>query len=205
MTLSFSAKIAPNKTIINNTTEIFLAIGSNFIATFDANFLKTIPIITGTVTIKNMLIAILVKEIFISTAEFLIKINDIKTIAGTVITLNKLIIAVSDIERATSPFAKEVNKLDVTPPGAAAIIITPIASSGDIDHILNHTITRINAIIGSKIICEKAPTKKSRGCFATLKKSAPVKPKPSTNIIKARAKGKITSVTIFICVSIKTL
>ena len=41
-------------------------------------------------------------------------------------------------------------------------------------------------------------TKKSRGCFITLKKSAPVKPKPNTNIIKARAKGKITSVTIFI-------
>ena len=39
----------------------------------------------------------------------------------------------------------------------------------------------------------------------TLKKSAPVRPKPNTNIIKARAKGKITSVTIFICVSIKIL
>ncbi len=36
MTLSFSAKIAPSKTITNNTAEIFLAIGSNFIATFDA-------------------------------------------------------------------------------------------------------------------------------------------------------------------------
>jgi hypothetical protein len=145
-----------------------------------------------------MLIAILVKEIFISTAEFLIKITDIKTITGTVITLNKLIIAVSDMERATSPFAKEVNKLDVTPPGAAAIIITPIASSGAIGHILNHTITRISEIIGSRIICEKAPTKKSRGCFITLKKSEPVNPKPNTNIIKARAKGKIRSVTIFI-------
>ena len=30
------------------------------------------------------------------------------------------------------------------------------------------------------------------------KKSVPVNPKPSTNIMKARAKGKITSVTIFI-------
>ena len=53
-------------------------------------------------------------------------------IKGIVITHNKLIIAVSDIESATSPFANDVNKFDVTPPGAAAIIITPIASSGDI-------------------------------------------------------------------------
>jgi hypothetical protein len=126
---------------------------------------------------------------------------DVKTINGIVTTHSKLIIAVSDIERATSPFAKEVNKFEVTPPGAAAIIITPIANSGAIAHIF----TRINAIIGSMIICENAPTKKFRGCFMTLKKSAPVKPKPSTNIIKARAKGKITSVTIFIYVSIKIL
>ena len=126
---------------------------------------------------------------------------DVKTINGIVTTHSKLIIAVRDIERATSPFAKEVNKLEVTPPGAAAIIITPIASSGA----TGHTFIRINAIIGSKIICEKAPTKKSRGCFITLKKSPPVNPKPNTNIIKARAKGRITSVTTFICVIIKFL
>jgi len=118
-----------------------------------------------------------------------------KTINGIVKTHNKLIIAVSDIESATSPFAKEVSKLDVTPPGAAAIIIIPIASSGAKGHIF----TRIKAITGRIMICEKAPTKKSRGCFITLKKSAPDSPKPNANIIKARAKGKITSVTIFIC------
>ena len=49
---------------------------------------------------------------------------------------------------------------------------------------------------GSKIICEKAPTKKSRGCFATLKKSFPVSPNPNANIMKAKAKGKKTSITI---------
>ena len=31
------------------------------------------------------------------------------------------------IDRATSPFANFVNTFDVTPPGAAAIIIKPIA------------------------------------------------------------------------------
>ena len=163
---SLSAKMAPSKTIMNNTAEIFFATGSNFSATFDANFLKIIPIITGTVTIKNMLIAILVSEIFKSKPEFSINIIDVKIIKGTVITLNKLIIAVSEIERATSPLANEVNILDVTPPGAAAIIITPMASSGDI----GHNFIRINPITGSKIICEKAPTRKSRGCFNTFKK-----------------------------------
>ena len=56
----------------------------------------------------------------------------------------------------------------------------------------------MNATIGSNIICDNAPTKKSRGCLITLKKSAPVNPKPSTNIIKAKANGKNISVTIFI-------
>tara|TARA_Y100000590_G_scaffold38015_1_gene40874 strand:- start:50 stop:274 length:225 start_codon:yes stop_codon:yes gene_type:complete len=73
---------------------------------------------------------------------------DVKTINGIVITQNKLIIAVKDIESATSPFAKDVRRFDVTPPGAAAIIMTPIASSGAIGHIF----TRIKAITGSIII-----------------------------------------------------
>ena len=37
--------------------------------------------------------------------------------------------AVSDIDRATSPSANLVSTFDVTPQGAAAIIITPKASS----------------------------------------------------------------------------
>ena len=43
--------------------------------------------------------------------------------------LIKLIIAVRDTDKATSPFANFVKTLEVTPPGAAAIIITPKASS----------------------------------------------------------------------------
>ena len=159
------------------------------------------PNITGTVTIKNISRDMLNKEISSAIFDPPNNSTDVKTINGIVITQNKLIIAVSDIERATSPFAKEVNKFDVTPPGAAAIIITPIANSGAIGHIF----TRINAIIGSKIICEKLLQKNHEVVFITLKKSAPVKPKPNTNIIKARAKGKITSVTIFICVIIMIL
>ena len=150
------------------------------------------PNITGTVTIKNISRDMLSSEISSVTFVLLNNPTDVRTINGIVITPSKLIIAVSDIERATSPFAKEVSMLDVTPPGAAAIIITPIASSGAIGHI----ITRVKAIIGSIIICEKAPIKKSRDCLATLKKSLPVSPNPKANIMKANAKGKNTSVTI---------
>ena len=69
-------------------------------------------------------------------------------IKGTVTTHSKLIIAVSDTERATSPFAKDVSMFEVTPPGAAAMIITPIANSGDTGQIE----IKIKAITGSRII-----------------------------------------------------
>ncbi len=65
-----------------------------------------------------------------------------------VIILTILIIAVNEIDSATSPRAKEVNIFEVTPPGAAAIIITPTASSGDI----GHSLTNMKATIGSNII-----------------------------------------------------
>ena len=90
----------------------------------------------------------LIKEIFSVIFEPLNNSTEVKTINGIVTTHSKLIIAVSDIERATSPFAKEVNKLEVTPPGAAAIIITPFANSVGI----GQTITKKKAMSGSKII-----------------------------------------------------
>ena len=72
---------------------------------------------------------------------------DLKTINGTVIMLTKLIMAVSETERATSQFANFVSTFEVTPPGAAAMIMTPIANSGDVLNIF----IKIKAIIGSKI------------------------------------------------------
>ena len=62
--------------------------------------------------------------------------------------LNKLMIAVNETERATSPFANFVRIFDVTPPGAAAIIITPKANSVWTFNNFN----KIKAIIGSSII-----------------------------------------------------
>ena len=61
--------------------------------------------------------------------------------------LIKLITAVNEIDRATSPLANFVKTLVVTPPGAAAIIITPKASSIGV---LSNKI-KTYAIIGSII------------------------------------------------------
>jgi len=119
-------------------------------------------------------------------------LRDNKTIIGIVITHKRLIIAVNEIESATSPLAKEVRIFEVAPPGAAAISITPTANSGDKGHIK----TKIKATRGRRIICEKAPTKKSLGCLITRLKSLDVRPKPKENIMKAKAKGNITSVII---------
>ena len=54
---------------------------------------------------------------------------DKKTTKGTETILIKLVTAVSDIESATSPSANLVKTFEVTPPGAAAINITPKANS----------------------------------------------------------------------------
>ena len=58
-----------------------------------------------------------------------------KIIKGTEKILIKLIIAVNDIDNATSPFANFVITFVVTPPGAAAIIITPRANSTGVPRI----------------------------------------------------------------------
>ena len=56
--------------------------------------------------------------------------------------------AVNEIDSAILPFAYEVRTLLVTPPGAAANIITPIANSG----VKGQNNTIIIATIGNTII-----------------------------------------------------
>ena len=112
--------------------------------------------------------------------------------SGIVMTLNRLTTAVSEIDNATSPRAKAVKIFDVTPPGAAAIIMTPSASSG----CNGHTLMSTKAMAGNKTICYKAPTKNSRGCVATRAKSLKVSPRPSANMINASTIGSTTLVTI---------
>ena len=72
---------------------------------------------------------------------------DLNIINGTEIMLIKLIIAVRDIDSATSPFANFVRTFEVTPPGAAAIIITPRAISKGVLNVF----TKMYAITGSSI------------------------------------------------------
>ena len=186
MILSFSDKIAPIKTITKRIVDIFFEITSKEIEKLEKYFLNSIPTITGTVTIKNIWIAISKIDIDRSETESVKIFRDNKTIKGMVITHSKLIIAVKETESATSPFAKDVIILEVAPPGAAAISITPTANSGDIGQIN----TSSKATMGNIIICEIAPIKKSLGCFITLEKSAEVNARPRENIIKARARGK---------------
>ena len=112
---------------------------------------------------------------------------DVKTINGTEITLIKLTTAVKEIDNATSPLANLVKTFEVTPPGAAAIIITPIAISiGVFKNFINP-----NAMKGNKIIWQKKPTKKSFGVCRTLLKSLIVNSKPRPNIINASSNGAI--------------
>ena len=94
----------------------------------------------------------------------------------------KLVIAVKEIDKGTSPFEIEVNIFDVAPPGTAAMIITPTAISGGK---LGYKITNKKAIKGNKIICDVNPTITSLGCLKTLVKSETFNPNPNENIIKA--------------------
>jgi len=145
--------------MINKATEIFFAVGSNFKVKLLAYFLIIIPRKVGAATIKNIWIAILSNEIFSVILFKPSKSTEVNTTNGTVKTLNKLITAVKEIDKATSPLASEVKIFEVTPPGAEAIIITPIASSGDIGQIF----IIINATIGKSIIWLNSPIKKSLG------------------------------------------
>ena len=148
MIFSLSEIIAPIKTRTNRKVDIFFETGSNEFVKFDRNFLNNIPNITGIVTIKNILVAISTRENSRSVLELCKRLIEVKIIIGIVTTQSKLIIAVNDTESATSPLANDVSIFEVAPPGAAAIIITPIASSGDI----GQSLTIIKATIGKTTI-----------------------------------------------------
>ena len=62
--------------------------------------------------------------------------NILTKFANGDVALSITLTAVKVIDNATSPFANLVNMFDVTPPGAAAMIITPIAISGGVFKII---------------------------------------------------------------------
>ena len=109
--------------------------------------------------------------------------------------LIKLMKDVSEIDRATSPLANLVKTFEVTPPGAAAINITPNASSTGTLRI----IIREYATNGKIINWQTNPIKKSLGFLNTLKKSWNVKDAPRPSINNARAIGAIVvTIPIFL-------
>ena len=99
----------------------------------------------------------------------------------------RLIMAVNEIDNATSPSANFVITLVVTPPGAAAIIIIPKAISIG-KSIIN---TMMYATTGNSINWQTKPIMKSFGLLSTLKKSRPVNPSPRPSIIRANEIGAI--------------
>ena len=160
---------------------------------FSAKPLMVIPITTGTVTTSAIFRAIPVIEISddIETPKIS---ADVITTKGTDTMLIKLTIAVKEIDKATSPFANFVKTFDVTPPGAAAIIIKPTAIGAG-----KFNIKAIpNATIGKITNCEKNPTKKSLGTLNILVKSLTERPRPSPSIINAKQIGAIlVTISIF--------
>ena len=102
-----------------------------------------------------------------------------------VIKDNKLIMAVSEIERATSPSANFVIIFVVTPPGATASNNKPTFNSIGI----GKNKAKIKATVGNKQSCEIAPTKKSFGWMSTLLKFFKLRPIPNENMINANIKG----------------
>ena len=139
--------MAPRRTKTNKSVEIKRADFSIFKVKLFKKDRTPIPKRTGRVTIKNILNAIPVREIDSGKLEFLINPIDIARTIGTLTALSKLITAVRDTESATSPRAKKVRMFDVTPPGAAAISITPIAISMG----RGQTMTKIKPTIGRKM------------------------------------------------------
>ena len=147
MTFSLSAKMAPSRTKTNKSVEINRADFSIFKVKLFKKDRTPIPRRTGKVTMRNMLNAMPVSEM--DSGKLVSPINpiDMARTIGTLTALNKLITAVRDTESATSPRAKYVRIFDVTPPGAAAISITPIAISMGRGQI----ITKIKPTIGKNI------------------------------------------------------
>ena len=148
--------------------------------------------ITGTVTTNAIFKAIPVIEIS-DDIEIPIMSADVITIKGTEIMLIKLTTAVKEIDKATSPLANLVNTFEVTPPGAAAIIINPTANGADKFNIK----ATPKATIGKITNCEKNPTKKSFGTLNILVKSFNDRPRPNPSIINAKQIG-----AIFVTISI---
>ena len=130
----------------NNPDAIIRADLLKYSAKFGILFLMIIPVIIGNVVIAKIPRIILLTDrlenVFAPVKWTMEKL----TITGKVNTASKLMTAVSETDKAVSPLARYVNKLEVTPPGQAEIIITPTAKFGSNGHIDN----KVKATMGKK-------------------------------------------------------
>ena len=155
---------------------------------------------TGTDTTSAIFRAIPVIEILLDIVTPKIS-ADVITTKGTDIMLIKLTTAVKEIDKATSPLANFVNTFEVTPPGAAAIIIKPTAIGAGKFNIK----ALPKGTIGKIIKCQKNATKKSFGKLNIHVKSLTERPRPNPSIIKAKQIGAIVvtiSIELFITLSL---
>ena len=72
---------------------------------------------------------------------------------GSVTTVTRLAATVSTMDSATSPRPRKANRLEVVPPGQAAMITNPTASAGE----RSSVIARPTPTSGSSTICATRP------------------------------------------------
>lgn len=104
----------------------------------------------------------------------------------------KLLMAVMDTESAVSPRETWLIRLEVTPPGQAAKIISPIAIRFD----RPNKCAIPNAIRGRMMSWLNRPMRIGLGDLNILLKSSIVSDKPIPNIMIKRHRGRITLVRI---------
>src|SRR5690554_4765465 len=95
-------------------------------------------------------------------------------------------ITVKEIDKATSPLAKWVNKFECAPPGQDATKTKPTAKAG-----VRPKIKAVKkAKAGNKTICPVTPMMVALGCVNIALKSSLTKPKPIASVIMASEPGK---------------
>ena len=100
-------------------------------------------------------------------------------------------IAVREIESAVSHLPRKAIRLEVGPPGQAAIKIRPIANSGfrSIEY------TKPKAMAGNKINCENKPVNTALGKIKILLKSSMLRVRPIPYMMVASASGSSISMS----------
>jgi hypothetical protein len=112
-------------------------------------------------------------------------------ISGSVPIAIRVLTAVRLMLRATSPRNRWLKRFAVVPPGDAASSIIPMPSSGG----RSKSTTSPKHTSGSSTSWQASATTAAFGCWAILRKSSTVSPRPSPNMMIASAIGSPTVVS----------